>query len=371
MDLYEKSHLLLNAITSNCFDSTVLQNYLTDILTSNNLEQSWQDLSITLVSIPDQVANKNFGQNVLRPVKYYTELLKCILEVVARLATSNHKFSRTSYYLICNIVGKVALIGHTHLVFNNFISLVLKERSPKAKRILLHCLRIPFNPANDSFTSLETFMEVLYSPIFKYSDIAITHLDITDLFDYSTAYSNKTFKYLLLNSMIDGYNCPKEQQYKQLTNMLVYLSQLSAKKSFDHEEPLIEFLRKVASSWSNKLQILFRPQEQNVYITRALILSFRFCLELPNDSLIACIEDMHSTITTGVPVYLNRASSNQRNLAICVAETIFTKLNDLINVTKDRPTGESNQINFDLELDCDSVELVELFKKDIKILCTS
>lgn len=343
-----------------------LEEVVTTSLLSKPLQKNrfaWKELANTVVALPDLVANCNALDKFDNFIgdRFYTQLLKRLYNSLADWHVKSG-LSREQKLFFAQIIGRIAFSGYSQLVWQEFTSRVIKEDESKLKSLLVDILTLPLD---QSSTQLELFIEPLYIPIFynlkptdnggKYIRFILGQIIL----------SHEMFEYLLCDKTILQTNPTrsKERQEIVLFNIFSYLAELNH-TSHSGQSLIVKTLLNIVQSWSNYTKILLRTYEQNRYIGCAFIVAFRFCLNCDRARLTAIASDIQAMIMQAFPTYLNRASSEQRNLAMCVAEIVFPTIHELI-MSK---SADSNELNFDVNWDSDCLSIKRLYCSSLETL---
>jgi hypothetical protein len=140
----------------------------------------------------------------------------------------------------------------------------------------------------------------------------------------------------------------------------------------DNLSLLTRTLLEIVNSWTNPTKILVRTYQHNKYISCALLVFFRYALQNDTKNLSKHASKIQSMIVNSIPMYLNRASQEQRNLACCVCELILPRLRDMMtnkqaNLAKS-DEYEDIKLNFKADLDDDLLYLQRVFNNDVEVL---
>lgn len=357
--------------------------YLTKIIQIDNniTKTTWKELSNVIVSLPDLAVT--IPDEDLKPTRYYSIVISCIFKVVSE----NFEFiDDGSSLLFCDILGRLSLIGYSKIVWKEYTLKAIHYGETKTKKCLLNILSLPtFTKNNLSTSILKSYIEKLYMPLFFYLDLDKNNGEtIKQVLSYEHAFVNETLRYDIFKSLLKSYTCSKSQQLQQLVNYFLYLSSIKSdfykektnsisrqqksahatsqdskenenktdkesinsstnyhqndcKQTTSPEEqqkivsPLLCILDDLVVEWSTKVKVLLRPKEQNTYISKALILAFKFGFMFEITEMKEKSIALQLQLVSGVPLYLERASVDQRNLAVCVGECVFPKLQQLVS----------------------------------------
>lgn len=377
---------LLIEVLNNIFktDDTLLGNILCDRTRSGN-NYPWKELANSIASLPDLVANcralKQYPD--FEPGQFYSVLLEKLHATLrTKIMTKNTTCLAEGQNLFCTqLIGRVALSGTGRLVWERFTSRVIKEDSSDLKRFLVDILTFPLHTGCLLSEQFEIFIEPLYMPIFYYLKPSENcgQLIRSLLGDYILRH--ESFEYILCDKAIlqTNYNLEWHRQHNLLFNIFAYLSslalnELSGEGSDNPKNLFIMALKKAVRSWSNGTKVLFRSYDHNRFITCALIIAFKYALKYHCDDLLEHVEEIQSMIMQGFSIYLNRSSSELRDLAMCIGELILPKLHETIDERleqhdKDsqnqKKTKEILQMDFDVKLNDDCLEMKRIFNQEV------
>lgn len=317
----------------------------------NHTGCQWKELANSIVMLPDLIANCGMLEKFtnFKPDLFYSYILTKVYQAIKTIKTCNHE----QQWFHIQIIGRIALLGFNQLVWDVITSRAIKEECTATKRIIMDILACPLH--TDKF---ELFIEPLYIPIFFYlkpskSNGVLIYSVIGDQINV-----NEELKYIICNKSIfqTNYSHSKERQVIILSNILSYLSHLDSPL-------LIDTLLEIAKSWSHGTKVMLRSYEHSRFISCAFVIAFRFALEFKKENLAAIANEIQSTMMKGVSSYLNRASYEHRNLAMCLCEIIFPKLHEVSH------NRQSNiKLEFEVDWNEDCLQIKRLFDSEFNKL---
>lgn len=392
----------------------------------------WKELANSLASLPDLVANCNALEKYpsLNKDPYYRLLIDKIYSSIEQLAlkqqSSGEKIRNNDTSFLLQLLGRIAISGQSRLVWSRLTLRAIRTKSSALISVLSDILRLTILGASqDDKTSspFEIFIDHLVTPIFvnlqpcEQSGSIIKALVGTD-----SLFLNEHFKYIVCNKSIlrANYNIDRLRQSVILHNTFSYLSSLLDKNITErhnnellHDNQrqeimhldrlsatgaassdigddntgsvLIQTLVEVTNEWSNTRKTMLRVYEHNRYITCALLVAFKYATKYDLSGLTRHSVEIQSKILRALPTYLNRASGQQRNLAMCLGKLILVRLHKLIKANsvnesasrgsqkkanKAETTGQHvDDIDLGLELDWnasdDLLQLKQIFELDV------
>lgn len=309
--------------------------------------RQWKELANSIVMLPDLIANCRLLESYMnfKADSFYSDILEKIYQTVKNIKTCNNE----QQWFYIQIIGRIALSGFNQLVWEKITSRAINEECTATVSTVAEVLACPL--IDDKF---ELFIEPLYIPIFfnlkpSKSNGRFIHSIIGDWIT-----SHEELKYIICNKSIlqTNYLHDKNHQSIILFNTFAYLSYIDSPL-------LIDTLVEIAKSWSHRTKVMLRPYEHSRFIGCALVLAFRFALEFKKENLAKFANTVQSIMMKGVSSYLNRASYEHRNLAMCLCEIIFPKLQEL---THNRP--DKIELEFEVDWDEDCLQIKRLFDSD-------
>lgn len=384
----------------------VLLKLICDISTNHSDFVPWKEIANTLATMPDLVANcgliNRFSEFI--PRRFYQMLLITIYcSLSTRVNEKKSSIMREEIYLFyAHLIGRIAIAGFGTLVWNNFTSQLVAEQDTLLQSLGSKILCIPITVAE-----FEIFIEPLYGPIFYHMSATPTNGRLIQSIIGTSLLHNETLQHIACKKYIlqTNFNHERHRQKLILYNIFSYLSRLMNNNNSNRppteaaanltsvettneadgcrrvggeldtegqEESsiLVDTLMEVARSWSNSTKILLRPYEHNRYVGCALVMALKFALEKEHKRcLLRKANEIQSEVIRGLQVYLNRSSSELRNVAMCVAEIALTRLHDLIDAELGKDPGKKVPLKLDIVWDESSLAIKRMFELDIDTFC--
>lgn len=352
----------------------------------------WKEMANSIATLPDIVANCDSLKKMpkFKADEFYAFILSKVLESLKILSDSSGLRYEQKLFFI-QLIGRIAFSGHSQLVWGNFSSKAIYFEQDQFKQFIEDIFTIPIQIDSPMSTQFEMFIEPLYLPIFYNLKPAGNSGKLIASILGDKLLTHDLFKYLISNKAILQTNFNQDLYHQKviLFNIFAYLSNLSNQNNdpecvqSENKKPsmggekkrptlLVEVLLEVAQSWSNSTKILLRPHDHNRFITCALVVAFRYALNHNKQCLAEYAEEIQSKIIQGIPVYLNRASNDERNLAMCLGEILLPKLHELIDscLVKDgtQKKREITDLKFDVKWNEECQELKALFNSKLEVI---
>lgn len=386
---------------------------------------NWKQLANALTTLPDLFANCGVLAKFKRfkPDTFYTFILDEVVSAIRQISSgplteeqnddvantgqSVGPVTQSQKLLFLQIIARVAIQSKfNRLVWLRVTRKALYEKDARTKSLLTEILRLPLEATKSSATpcdprkyqqtstqvstSFEMVIEPLYLPVFFNLKPTKESAELLKSLLSDRILSHDLLEYLICNKSIlqAYYNHEHLRQQIILFNIFSYLSSLddirqnpepdatSANSDSNSDSAkndsclLIKTVLEVAKSWSNGTKVLLRSYEQNRYISSAFIVGFRHALEFAHRELRQVAEKLRMHLILGTQEYLNRASSDYRNLAISISETLVPKLDELVDELrgKDKTRDKVEPLKFNIELDDESVHLQKLLNIELEVI---
>lgn len=318
----------------------------------------WKDMANCLVATPDLVANCYMLDKFekFKPDVFYETLLKKLLQTCKKNYSNLSSYQKKFFLLL---LGRIAISGSSQLVWTVFTQHIIDDSDEDFKNTMAEIFTIPLDSSQ-----FEIFIESLYMPIFfNLQPSQNSGKKIKSLLNEKIL-KNELFEYILCNKAVlqTNYQHRKQGQKAILFNVISYLSHLSDVEQTKDPSLLMRTSIKIAESWSNKTKILFRTYEHNRYISYAFVIAFRYVLERDKKSFMNHVIDIQSKIMQGFTVYLERASFELRNLAMCIGELVLPKLHEFVHFQN----KDSCDLKFQIEWNDDCLEIRSLLSSDLE-----
>lgn len=399
--------------------SSLIEPYrgLTNVTTES--EASWKQLATCLASVSDLAGN--FMQlkrlPALAPQNLHKLLIERLCETIKNDPGLESKISATDLFRV-QLLGRICISGGSQLVWQKFTYRALHEPNLATRQYMVKLLSIPIQYYDDSETAIhcqfDIFIERLYPPIFYHLRPTETSGDDIASLLQSHILEHGHLKHIICNKMLlqTNYKIEKRGQQILLFNIFSYLSRIVSAASVGNRRGatssniqssqddcsndgkftslLIQTLLDVAASWANGTKMLLRSYEHNRYITTAFVIAFRHAAKFDKTGLSKHAGQVQKTLMQGIPIYLNCAVRELRDLAICLSETICPDLDRLAksqllvgaasagasdNNKSDRkqnhrdndPDG-GNSLSFNVTLNDDCKDIKAAYTSDLKQL---
>lgn len=353
-----KRDFLIEALEPIVF-STALQLLKPDITTSRS-----KLFANAITSIPELVANcdslNKYPQ--YQPCNFYSRLLTELEDILKHLNPDDLELNKHFY---SQILIRISLFNQGQLVWHSITKKWIDGTydGTRLSHILPKLLTTPLD-ANNSL-QFDIFPSHLYTPVFQnaYHE-ASSGKKFKDLFGESILI-NDEFNYAICNRLLHQYKLDRKKQYATLFNSFSYLAAVSQQQIESEPENvtiIVKNFLEVIRSWSERHKIILRSLENSRFLTCAIVIAYRCIRELgvaieqPLTKLFneATSKEIQTRLMSGIHIHLDRASSDERNLAITLGELILPELNQLF-IRTDCP-----ELNFGVELDEDCQEIKKL-----------
>lgn len=301
-------------------------------------------------------------------------------------ANCDHRF------YILQLIGRISISSGGRLaLWDELYSKILASGNETMRKLFTDMVTIPFDPNKaEAKQHFATFIEPLcLLPIHSVLPSQDSGSQICACIG-SHVLHNKSLQYVICNKQLlqTNFHCDSKKQNVILFNIFAYLAYLTKPREIDinkdlttsslpNDKPtiintdsdslLIQTLLCIAKSWASGTKVLLRTYQQNKYITKTLVIALRYSLRYDEQSLAANALELQSIIVNGLPTYLNRATSENRNLAICLAEIMMPRLHDLIDSQSSghrKGSTDKLELNFDIKLNDDCLGIKRLFETD-------
>lgn len=339
-----KRDILLEVLNLALFSDDLIIN---KILNGN--ARQWKELANSIVTLPDLVANCGVLSKFInfKAENFHSHILIKLYQVLK----NPQAFSTEQQWFHTQLIGRIALSGYNQLVWDKITSKAINEESELVRKSVANILTIPLR--TDKF---ELFIEPLYIPILFYLEPcrlsgSLIYSIIGDMMT-----TNESLEYIICNKSLlqTNYLHDKNRQRFILFNIFGYLTHLN-------DETLMKTLLSVAQCWSHGTKIMMRPYEQSRYISCAFVVAIRYALDFQKKKLAEIAEEIQFTMMKGVPNYLNRASYEYRNLAMCLCEIILPRLHELTH----KPSSEL-KLEFEADWSEDCIEIKKMFEFELE-----
>ncbi|XP_077595067.1 telomere length regulation protein TEL2 homolog [Stigmatopora nigra] len=281
-----------------------------------------------IVALPDLVANKLRHDNKVAflPQRYYPLLANQMLTALERTCKALKAGTHCSLAFLAQLLGKLCAQGHSALLMKTLIPKMstATRTDPVWQRI---CWKLLENVPQRWIESVLTgLVQAAHGP------------DALGRIMGNLVLTNKTAQFVITHKLL-------LLQYKYETRTLrVILGYLAADK--ERRPLLIQVLRAVSQAWANPSAVKHTPQEQQMYVSKTLLL----CVGLLED---AELQELRSELLQcmlgGMQSHLDSNVPSIRRMGMLVGEVLSSRMN--INGTK---------LKFEYEQDEETRELLSL-----------
>ncbi|KAM9838075.1 telomere length regulation protein TEL2 homolog [Aulostomus maculatus] len=281
-----------------------------------------------VVAVPDLIANSLHHNNkpLFLPQQYYPLLAAEMLAALERTCQALKDGINCSLIFLAQILGKVCIQGHSGLV----LAVMAPQLSARTRSDVLWqrvCWKLLENVPQRWMESVLTgLVQAVRGP--EALGRIVGNLVVTN----KKAQFVTTHKLLLL-------------QYKFETRVLrIILGYLAADR--DRRPLLIQVLRSVSQAWANPSAVKHTPLEQQLYVSKALLL----CVSLLKDSELQELRsELLQCMLGGMQSHLDSNLVRIRRMGMVVGECLSSRMN--ISGTK---------LTFEYEQDEETGELLSL-----------
>ncbi|XP_028669861.2 telomere length regulation protein TEL2 homolog isoform X1 [Erpetoichthys calabaricus] len=283
-----------------------------------------------LVALPDLLANhlQHHTRPNFYPQRYYPLLARELFAALEKTCEALRGQTDCSVSFLAQLLGKVCTQGHSEEIFRVLApSLLTSTQSDFVWQRV--CWRLMESVP-------DRWMEAVISGLVLAVDepTALSRLMGNVILKNKKAQFVLTHKLLLLQY---------KHQTPVLRSLLGYLAQDSLRRPF-----LIQAMKDLCSTWSSSSVVRHTPFEQQLYISKALLISLGSLTEAELKEL---RHELLQCMLAGVQCHLDSNLVQVRRLGMVVAECLSSKLD---------PQG--TQLKFEYEKDADSEELVSLLR---------
>ncbi|XP_078414884.1 telomere length regulation protein TEL2 homolog [Cetorhinus maximus] len=257
-------------------------------------------------ALPDHMANKLEKNNraIFYPKDYYPLLGQEMLSVLERTCEQLKGGMDCSLSFVSQLLGKVCIQGHTDAVLQTLVPrlTVLTQTDCIWQRI---CWRLVENVP-------ERWMENVVSGLVRLA----AGPEVLSRLLGSIVLKNKKAEFVLTHKFL-----LLQYQHKNsvLQSLLGYLAGEKSRGCL-----LIEVLKKLLETWGNSSALRHTPIEQQLYISKAIIISLA---QLTNSQVQEHKAELLSGMMTGMECHLDSNLPRVRQLGMVVAECLSARLN--------------------------------------------
>uniref|UniRef100_A0A7N8YAF3 Telomere length regulation protein TEL2 homolog n=1 Tax=Mastacembelus armatus TaxID=205130 RepID=A0A7N8YAF3_9TELE len=261
-----------------------------------------------VVALPDLMANRLHPNNkpLFLPQLYYPLLNNLISQCVCLCVTDGNDCSLT---FVAQTLGKVCIQGHSDLV----LAVMAPKLSAHTRSDMVWqrvCRKLLENVP-------QRWMESVLTGLVQ----AVSGPDALGRIIGNLVLTNKQAQFVITHKLL-------LLQYKYETQVLrIILGYLAADR--ERRPLLIQVLRSVFQAWANPSAVKHTPLEQQLYVSKALLMSMSL---LKDSELQELRSDLSLCSSSGMQSHLNSSVVRIRHMGMVVGECLSSRMN--INETK-------------------------------------
>lgn len=339
-----KSDTLIGIVHHVLFDGDSMERIIHRACSDSSVNIETQNkFCTTMVSLCENIANKQGLRHYqeFTPKRFYEHLVNAIYNTTCKIF-KKEEIDNFKIDIVGQILGRIAICGHSDIVWEAFTKKVLSNERPSIE-IQLSILRLPLVDID-----MERYMEPLYLPIFHNIIPSNSKQTIGTLLQDSIVDSH-SLRFLLCNKLL--LTSHSKSHIATIFNIFNYLSNLQVKK----ENVLLETFMTILMSWSDYNNVKLRSQTHNHYISCVVVIGFRYLLA-NKELLTPKMMEIESLLMSGVTSYLKCVTPEYRNLGICVAELLIPHV---------KGSEQLPNLEFGIKLDEDAILIKGFFEKEI------
>ncbi|XP_040885566.1 telomere length regulation protein TEL2 homolog [Toxotes jaculatrix] len=308
---------------------------LADLLWSHCLEvvpsdspQFRETLLGRIVALPDLTANKLHPNNkpLFLPQRYYSLLATEMLTSLERTCQALRDGTDCSLTFVAQVLGKVCIQGHSDVV--------LAVMAPR----LSACTRSDMVWQRVCWKLLENIPQRWIESVLTGLVQAVSGPDAFGRITGNLVLTNKKAQFVITHKLL-------LLQYKYKTQVLrIVLGYLAADR--ERRPLLIQVLRSVSQAWANPSAVKHTPLEQQLYVSKALLLSVSL---LRDSELQELRSELLQCMLGGMQSHLDSSVVQIRRVGMVVGECLSSRMD--INGTK---------LKFEYDQDDETQELLSL-----------
>ncbi|CAB1337863.1 unnamed protein product [Coregonus sp. 'balchen'] len=250
-----------------------------------------------LVALPDLTANQlhHHNKTLFFPQQYYPLLARDMLTVLERTCQALRDGKDCSLTFVAQTLGKACVQGHSGLVFG-----VLAPR-------LSSCTRSDMVWQRVCWKLLENVPERWLESVLTGLVQAVNGPDALSRIMGNLVLKNKKAQFVITHKLL-------LLQYKYETRVLsIILGYLA--KDRERRPLLIQVLRSLCQAWANPSAVRHTPLEQQLYVSRALLL----CVGLLSDAELQALR-------SGMQSHLDSSVVRVRRMGMVVGECLSSRM---------------------------------------------
>ncbi|KAJ7984507.1 hypothetical protein DPEC_G00355530 [Dallia pectoralis] len=258
-----------------------------------------------LVSLPDLTANKLHHHNkpVFLPRQYYPLLAREMLAALERTCQALRDGKDCSLAFVALTLGKACVQGHGELVFN-VLAPPLSSRTSSDMVWQRVCWKLLENVP-------ERWLESVLTGLVQ----AVNRPDTLSRIMGNLVLKNRKAHFFITHKLL-------LLQYKNETRVLrVVLGYLSEDR--ERRTLLLQVLRALCQAWANPSAVRHTPIEQQLYVSRALLL----CVALLNDSELQELRpELLQCMLGGMQSHLDSSVVRVRRVGMVIGECLSSRM---------------------------------------------
>uniref|UniRef100_A0A3Q3M0Z3 Telomere length regulation protein TEL2 homolog n=1 Tax=Mastacembelus armatus TaxID=205130 RepID=A0A3Q3M0Z3_9TELE len=281
-----------------------------------------------VVALPDLMANRLHPNNkpLFLPQLYYPLLASAMLTALERTCQALRDGNDCSLTFVAQTLGKVCIQGHSDLV----LAVMAPKLSAHTRSDMVWqrvCRKLLENVP-------QRWMESVLTGLVQ----AVSGPDALGRIIGNLVLTNKQAQFVITHKLL-------LLQYKYETQVLrIILGYLAADR--ERRPLLIQVLRSVFQAWANPSAVKHTPLEQQLYVSKALLMSMSL---LKDSELQELRSDLLQCLLGGMQSHLNSSVVRIRHMGMVVGECLSSRMN--INETK---------LKFEYDEDEETQELLSL-----------
>ncbi|XP_078135720.1 telomere length regulation protein TEL2 homolog isoform X2 [Sander vitreus] len=281
-----------------------------------------------IVALPDLTANRLHPKNkpLFLPQQYHPLLATAMLTALERTCQALKDGTDCSLTFVAQTLGKVCIQGHS--------GLVLAVMAPR----LSACTRSDMVWQRVCWKLLENVPQQWMESVLTGLVQAVSGPDALGKIIGNLVLTNKKAQFVITHKLL-------LLQYKYETQVLrIVLGYLAADR--ERRPLLIQVLRSVSQAWANPSAVKHTPLEQQLYVSKALLLSVSL---LRDSELQELRSELLQCLLGGMQSHLDSSVVRIRRMGMVVGECLSSRMD--INNTK---------LKFEYDQDEESQELLSL-----------
>ncbi|KAG8009124.1 Telomere length regulation protein TEL2-like protein [Nibea albiflora] len=259
-----------------------------------------------IVALPDLTANKLHPHNkpLFLPQQYYPLLATEMLAALERTCQALRDGTDCSLTFVAQTLGKVCIQGHS--------GLVLAVMAPR----LSVCTRSDMVWQRVCWKLLENVPQLCVESVLTGLVQAVTGPEAFGRIIGNLVSTNKKAQFVITHKLL-------LLQYKYETQVLrIILGYLAADR--ERRPLLVQVLRSLSQAWANPSAVKHTPLEQQLYVSKALLLSVSL---LKDSELQELRSDLLQCMLGGMQSHLDSSVVRIRRMGMVVGECLSSRMN--------------------------------------------